>query len=46
MKFWENYKKILNKFKKNWEENFKWFQENFENIIVKIEVIRNWCWYY
>ncbi len=35
MKFWKNCKKILKKFKRNWEENFKWFQENFGNIIGK-----------
>ncbi len=46
MKFWENYKKILNKFKSNWEEIFKSFQKNYGNVIGKIEVVRNRCWYY
>ncbi len=35
MKFWENCKKIFKKFKKNQEENFKLFQENYGNIIDK-----------
>ncbi len=35
MKFWENCNKILKKFKRNWEENSKWFQENYGNIIGK-----------
>ncbi len=35
MKFLENCKKILKKFKRNWEENFNWFQENNGNFIEK-----------
>ncbi len=35
MKFWENCKKILKKLNKNWEENFKWLQENYGKIIDK-----------
>ncbi len=46
MKFWENCEKFLKKFKRNWQENFNWFQENDGNIIGKTEVIRNWCWQY
>ncbi len=44
MKFWGKCKKILKKFRRNWEENFKWFQANYGNII-NIEVIRIWCRY-
>ncbi len=35
MKFWENWKKILKKFKRNWEENLNWFLEKNGNIIGK-----------
>ncbi len=44
MKLEEYCKKILKKFEKNWEENFKWFQENYGNIMTTIKVgIQNWC---
>ncbi len=48
IKFWENFEKILKKFKKNWEENFECFQESYmKTLLGKIEEIRNWCfWYY
>ncbi len=35
MKFLENCQKILKKLKRNWKENCKWYQENYENIIGK-----------
>ncbi len=39
MTFWENWKKILKKFKRYWAENFKLLQEIYGNIIGK-----KWIW--
>ncbi len=37
----------MKKFKRNWEEESRWFQENYGNIIGKNWSNFNWwCWYY
>ncbi len=33
--FWWNFREIARKFWRNWEENFKWFQENYGNFTEK-----------